>query len=77
MIKPDTKLSIEIVEWSHHCGDGCCFEYGAYLVVNGKPINDDEYNAITPDKALAAMLSYLGYNNFEVEFSEEEEDDEN
>jgi hypothetical protein len=30
---------IEIIDWSHTCGDGCCHTYGTELKINGERIN--------------------------------------
>ncbi len=29
-------VNIEIKDWDYTCGDGCCYEYGETISVNGK-----------------------------------------
>lgn len=53
------KITIELKEWDHTCGDGCCYTYGIEIYVNGKLIEgEDGYSSKT---ALSAVLEHLGY----------------
>lgn len=33
--------TIELKEWDHRCGDGCCYTYGTELWVNGKLVTQN------------------------------------
>ena len=57
------KIEIELKDWDHTCGDGCCYTYGTDIYVNG--IKLDEQNAEDSKNALTAVLEHLGYK---VEF---------
>lgn len=66
------KLVIKLEEWDYTCGDGCCYDYGVLLKLNGEildhPENEDfsrEYLGGDTQLALHAVLKKLGY---EVEF---------
>ena len=58
------KLFIEIDEWSYHCGDGCCLNYGTTVKVNDveMPYQNQDVSTI-----LEQVLNHLGY---EVEIKE-------
>jgi hypothetical protein len=66
------KLVIKLEEWDHTCGDGCCYNYGTKILLNGEelehPESDDISNLYIGDSvelSLWAVLKKLGY---EVEF---------
>jgi hypothetical protein len=31
----DKEILIELEEWDHTCGDGCCYTYGTNIYING------------------------------------------
>ena len=57
------KLIIELKDWEHTCGDGCCYTTGTDIYLNGEKL--DEQNAEDSTNALKAVLEKLGYK---VEF---------
>jgi hypothetical protein len=61
------KLKINFHEYSSHCGDGCCFDYGMITTVNGKelPAHNTDTGTI-----VSQILEHLGY---EVEITYEED----
>jgi hypothetical protein len=60
----DEELLIELEEWNHTCGDGCCETYGVDIFVNGEKIEyEDDSN---PHQLLKAVLTKLGYTNVKV-----------
>ena len=62
----DEELLIELEEWDHRCGDGCCETYGVDMFVNGEKIEyEDDSN---PHQLLKAVLNKLGYTNVKVEY---------
>lgn len=63
LILPDVSgslLEIDLIDWDHTCGDGCCYTYGQDITLNGEKLN--EQNAEDSKNALTAVLTKLGYN---------------
>jgi len=52
-------LIIELEDWSHTCGDGCCYTSGTDIYLNGEKL--DEQYAGESINALKAVLEKLGY----------------
>lgn len=51
-------INVEIREWSHTCGDGCCHTYGTDLYVDGVKVGDrDVSNSYT---LVEELLKHLG-----------------
>lgn len=65
MIVKDKKLYITLNDWSYHCVDGCCTNYGTEISLNGKKC-DNEYAGDGVMESLKFVLTELGY---EVEFN--------
>ena len=53
------KIIIDLEDWDHTCGDGCCNTYGTDIYVNGEKLN--EQYADNPRNALKSVLEKLGY----------------
>ncbi len=53
-------LEIDLIDWNHTCGDGCCYTYGQDITLNSEKL--DEQNAEDSKNALTAVLTKLGYN---------------
>ena len=62
----DEELLIELEEWDHRCGDGCCYTYGVNIYINGEQIEDED--GTNPHQLLTAVLNKLGYKNVQVEY---------
>jgi hypothetical protein len=62
----DEELLIELEEWDHTCGDGCCYTFGVDIFVNGEQIEDKDGS--NPHQLLTAVLNKLGYKNVQVEY---------
>lgn len=60
-------MKIEMVDWSYDCGDGCCYEWGVDLFIDGEKINSFS------EQALA--LKWVLINRFGVVIEEGYEDD--
>jgi hypothetical protein len=60
------ELLIELEEWDHRCGDGCCYTYGVNIYINGEQIEDED--GTNPHQLLTAVLNKLGYKNVQVEY---------
>jgi hypothetical protein len=54
------KILIELEDWTHECGDKCCFTYGTDIFVNGEKIENDAATSV--EQALSAVLIHLGYD---------------
>lgn len=52
------KLVIELEDWDHTCGDGCCYTWGVTIKVNGIELEQDGSSV---QSALKGVLEYLGY----------------
>ena len=52
----DKNLSVE--EWDWECDDGCCYEYGVNLYLDGQEVA----HSSTLAEALIDFLKNLGYN---------------
>jgi len=61
---PKEKLNIDIEEYYHTCGDGCCTDYGTIIKVNGVELPSHNQDVYT---ILHNVLEFLGY---EVEINE-------
>jgi hypothetical protein len=59
MREQDKELNITLKSWDYTCGDGCCYDYGLDIYVNGEKL--DESNADDSENALKAVLEHLGY----------------
>jgi len=64
------EIIIKLVDWDYECADGCCFDYGQDIYLNGKQL--DESHAENNENALIAVLNELGY---EVEIQNEIENE--
>jgi hypothetical protein len=62
----DKELLIELEDWDHECGDGCCYTYGVDIFVNGEQIENED--GTNPHQLLKAVLTKLGYTNVRVEY---------
>lgn len=61
----DEELLIELEEWDHNCGDGCCYTYGVDIYVNGEKIENEDGSS--NHQLLTAVLNKLGYTNVIVQ----------
>lgn len=52
------KLVIELENWEHTCGDGCCYTWGVTIKVNGVELEQDGSSV---QSALKGVLEHLGY----------------
>lgn len=81
-MKKTDKILIELEHWDYKCGDGCCYDYGTSLKLNGETLNHPDEteeerfsNAHLGDEvslALRAVLKELGYTNIEIIYTDEE-----
>lgn len=58
LVKEKEKLIIQLEDWDHTCGDGCCYTWGTTIRVNGVELERDGTHV---HGALAAVLEHLGY----------------
>lgn len=62
----EDEVLIELEDWDHRCGDGCCYTYGTNIYINGEQIEDED--GTNPHQLLKAVLTKLGYTNVKVEY---------
>ena len=62
------KLKIELHSYVHHCGEGCCTDYGTQVKVNGVEMDSRNEDAAT---IITEIRTHLGY---EVEVVETYDD---
>jgi hypothetical protein len=67
-VKKKVKLATQ--DWSYTCSDGCCYEYGQRLYVNGKELEHVDIHE-DPHEAITKVLKQLGYV---VEWEEMDDD---
>lgn len=70
-ITKDTKLVIELREWDHTCGDGCCYTTGTEIFINGEKVEHPEIpfgsdHLEDPATMVQAILKHLGFTGVEV-----------
>jgi hypothetical protein len=53
------KLNLRFEDWDYRCGDGCCYEYGTDIFINGKKV--DFSGGGSMEQAVEAVLTHLGY----------------
>jgi hypothetical protein len=63
----DKNIKIKLTEYGHHCGDGCCYNYGTITSVNGVELPSHNQDAETIVKQI---LEHLGYS-VEIEYDED------
>lgn len=63
------QILLETQDWESYCGDGCCYDYGTYLYVNGKEV-EGIYHTSDEISSVIAVLEALGYEvkHTELEF---------
>ena len=62
----EDEVLIELEDWDHRCGDGCCYTYGVNIYINGEQIEDED--GTNPHQLLKAVLTKLGYTKVKVEY---------
>lgn len=64
-INKDSKIIINLEEWDSACGDGCCYNYGTNIYINGEALEEDGHS---PHDLLWAVLTYLGYKDVNINY---------
>ena len=62
----EKSILLNVKEWSHTCGDGCCYTWGTDVFINNENITNGDCNNI--DYILKDVLEHFGY---EVIFSDD------
>lgn len=72
------QLDITFHEWDYTCGDGCCYDYGTDIIINGVQIDTSHDD---PEHVIVTVLEHLGYdlritrtNDFQSRTDESETD---
>lgn len=64
---------IEIQEWAHTCGDGCCYTYGIDVIVNGVTYRCE---STEHEEVVAVTLKALGIEaEVSYNYKDKDEDD--
>jgi len=58
------KHIIKLKDWDYTCGDGCCYEYGIEIEMDGE-LCDNEYSGDSVTGSLEFVLTKLGIE-FEI-----------
>lgn len=66
VMKSKSKMKIETQDYSYSCGDGCCYNYGTILFIDGKQIENREFSS-SGDAYEYVLTEILGY---EVDYME-------
>ena len=53
------ELNITLNDWASECSDGCCYDYGTELYVNGEMITTQADHNL--EDTLWNLLTHLGY----------------
>lgn len=53
------KLVIKFEDWDYTCGDGCCYEWGTKIYINGTQVAN--YNGGVAQQVFVDILEHLGY----------------
>ena len=63
-------MKIELVDWEWECGDGCCYESGTELIIDGKSqLSNVIYNEA---ELIRTILEYVGITDFTIEETNED-----
>lgn len=62
------KIKLTFKDWDYTCGDGCCYDYGTDVFVNGEEVSTHQSNL---EQTLRDVLEHLGYE-VEIEYEDEE-----
>jgi len=59
------EINIKLVDWDSTCGDGCCYNYGTTLSIDGVELTDYAENI---GESIRLVLEHLGYKvNIQIE----------
>jgi len=61
-------MRITMQEWTQECGDGCCYDYGVTLTVDGVMV---DHHFASYEDALTHVLETLGHEVV-IEYEDEE-----
>ena len=64
-------MKIETEDYVWECGDGCCTQYGTYLYIDGKKLEDREFSS-SGDAYLYVLQEMLGHE-VDYIYNEDEE----
>lgn len=67
------EIDIKLRDWDYTCGDGCCYDYGTELLINGESIDDESGSYIGDNvhRSLEEVLKVTGFK-FKIEQTYEE-----
>ena len=51
-------ITLTLEDWEYTCGDGCCYEYGTDVMINGEKVSTYQ---ISLEQTLREVLEHLGH----------------
>lgn len=66
-------MKIETQDWSYTCGDGCCYNYGTTLYIDGNEIEDRTFSS-SGDAYEYVLTEILGFEVDTIEPSHGDRD---
>lgn len=58
----DKKIRIGLKDWDYTCGDGCCYEWGCSIVINGTEVDSVLFSSSSEMiTGIKTVLNHLGY----------------
>jgi len=64
------ELVIELEDWDYRCGDGCCYEWGVGISINGEDLDSIGFvGSNDVEVGIVRILEYLGIN-YEIKYKE-------
>ncbi len=51
-------VTLTLKDWEYTCGDGCCYEWGTDVMINGERVSTYQSNL---EQTLREVLEHLGH----------------
>lgn len=64
------KIKLTLVDWDYTCADGCCYDWGTDVFVNGEEVSTYQSSL---EQTLRDVLEHLGYE-VEIEYEDYNEE---
>lgn len=53
-----SSITLTLEDWDYTCADGCCYDYGTDVIINGERVSTYQSNL---EQTLREVLEYLGH----------------
>ena len=64
------EINVTLRNWDYTCSDGCCYDYGVELIINGKAV-DEETSSYMGDNVKRSLVEVLKLTGFKFNVDEE------